>query len=403
MERVLDYKELAKILTHGGYGPKDVPWWGESNLGGWFTDEEIDAVTSIMRRSMEWTVGFDHGQEIENFEKAFAEYCDAKYAVAINSCGTGLDMAMICLELEEGDEVVCPATNFKAAHLSIIGQGGKVVFCEVDPQTHNLDPEDVERRITSKTRAIVPVHMNGLSAPMDEIIRLAEKYQHPKYGPLKVIGDAARSCGAKYKGEKVGSKGWMNVFSFHTRKLMTTLGEGGAITTNDSDLAQRLYNIRRYGGEAEWGSNYKMTSVQAAFGLVQLKRLDSMIQKRIEVASKRTEILKSVEELTLPYEPEGYMHVYYVYSLLVPPEWAGEKRDKIISMLGDKYKIVCSITSPPTYKRYEYIRRKCGDPGLAVSEMIADRLLCLPLHPLMTDKQNEFVCAALIETINRIK
>jgi perosamine synthetase len=394
---------IAEILARGRPGPRDVPWWGEPNLGSWYTEEEVEAAVRAIRESMDWTVGFGpNPKEIEEFENAFAEYCGVEYAIATNSCGTGLGMAIRCLDLEPGDEVISPAINYKAAHLSIIDQGGKVVFCDIDPKTLNLDPNDLERRITNRTRAILPVHMNGLSAPMDEIIEIAERNPHPKYGPLKVIGDAARSCGATYKGAKVGQKGWLTVFSFHTKKLMTTLGEGGAITTDDPLVAKRLRDMRQFGGEDGWGSNYKMTKVQAAVGLVQLKRLDSMNRKRIEVAKKRTGILKTYEQLTLPYEPEGYKHIYYVYCILVPPEWAGEKRDTIISILGDKYNIVCSVSNPPTYKRWEYIRRMCGDPGLPISEMIGSRLLCLPLYPLMTDQQNEFICAALVDTMNKI-
>ncbi len=145
-----------------------------------------------------------------------------------------------------------------------------------------------------------------------------------------------------------------------------------------------------------------MTKVQAAVALVQLRRLDSMNRKRIEAARKRTKMLKDREELTLPYEPEGFQHVYYTYSVLVQPEWAGQKRDQIISLMKDKYGIVCSVSNPPTYKRWRYIRRKCGDPGLPISDMIGGRLLCLPLHPSMTDPQNEFICAAFLDTIDRV-
>ncbi len=251
----MDDERIAKILALGKPEPKHVPWWGEPNLGSLYTELEIEAVVRAIRESMDWTVGFGpNPKEIQEFENAFAEYCDARYAVATNSCGTALDMAIMCLDLEPGDEVISPAINYKAAHLAILGWGGKVVFCDIDPRTLNLDPNDLERRITSRTRAILPVHMNGLSAPMDEIIEIAERNPHPKYGPPKVISDAARSCGALYKGKKVGHKGWLTVFSFHTQKLMTTLGEGGAITTNDSSLAKRLRDIRQLEGKMAGGA-----------------------------------------------------------------------------------------------------------------------------------------------------
>jgi dTDP-4-amino-4,6-dideoxygalactose transaminase len=381
-----------------------VLWWGEPNLGGWYTEAEIEAAVRAIRESNDWAVGFGPNPKvIEEFENAFAEYCGAKYAIAINSCGTGLDMAMRCLDLEPGDEVISPAINYKAAHLAIIGQGGKVVFCDVDPKTLNLDPEDVERRITPRTRAIFPVHMNGLPAPIDELLDIAERHPHPKHGPLKVISDAARSCGATYKGEKIGSKGWMTVFSFHTQKLMTTLGEGGAITTNDPIVAKRLRDIRQFGGEDGWGSNYKMTKVQAAVGLVQLRRLDEMNRRRREAAHRRTKLLSGTPELILPYEPPDCEHVYYVYSILVQPEWAGEKRDKIISIMREKFGIACSISNPPTYLRWSYISRNCEFTKLEVSEDIGRRLFCPPLHPLLTEEQELYICASLLETIDMIK
>ena len=266
----------------------DPPLRGEPYLGGYYTEEEIDAVVRTMRESMDWHVGFGFmTQEILDFEEAFADFCGTEFAISINGAGTGLDMAMMALDLEPGDEVVVPAINFKAAPLSIVGQGGQVVWCEVDPRTLQADPSDVESRITPRTRAIYPVHMNGLSAPMDDLLDIADRNPHPVHGPLRVIGDAARACGGKYRGTRIGKKGWMTVFSFHTQKLMTTLGEGGAVTTDDPELARRLRGFRQFGGETgEWGTNYKITKVQAAVGLVQVRRLDEMLAKRRRIAHK---------------------------------------------------------------------------------------------------------------------
>lgn len=401
---MLDSQTRKDILSRGKPEPKDVIWWGEPNLGAWYTEAEVDAAVRAIRESNDWAVGFGPNPKvIEEFENAFAEYCGTKYAIAINSCGTGCDMAMMCLDLEPGDEVICPAINFKAAHLAIIGQGGKVVFCDIDPKTLNLDPEDVEKRITSRTRAIFPVHMNGLAAPIDELLDIAERYPHPKHGPLKIIGDAARSCGATYKGTKVGSKAWMTTFSFHTQKLMTTLGEGGMITTNDPIVANRLRDIRQFGGEDGWGSNYKMTKVQAAVGLVQLKRLDEMNHRRREAAHRRSKLLSGIPELVLPYEPPDCEHLYYVYSILVQPDWAGEKRDKIISIMSEKFGIACSVSNPPTYLRWPYIANHCEVTRLEVSEDIGKRLFCPPLHPLLNDDQELYICASLLEAIDLIK
>jgi len=403
---VLDIQQRKDILSRGKPEPKGVPWWGESNLGAWYTEAEVEAIVRTVRESMDWTVGFGvrgRVKEVEEFENAFAEYCGTKYAVATNAGGTGIDISIMCLDLEPGDEVICPAINYKSAHLAIIKEGGKVVFCEIDPNTLNVDLEDVEKRITPRTRAIFPVHMNGLSAPMNELLDVAERYPHPEFGPLKVIGDAARACGAAYMGTKVGLKGWINIFSFQTQKHMTTLGEGGMITTDDPKVSARARDIRQFGGEEGWGSNYKMNKIQAVVGLVQLNRLDEMNNRRRQAAQRRSGLLKDVHELTLPYEPPNYEHVYYVYTILVPPDWAGEKRDRIIQILSNEFGIVCSVTNPPTYQRWSYVAANCGTPELKISEEVGQRIFCPPLHPLLNEEQELYICASLLETLDMVK
>ncbi len=401
---MLSDQKIKEILSKGKPEPKDIPWYGEPNLGGWYTQAEIDAVVESLKESMDWTVGFGpNSKTIEDFENAFAKYCGAKYAVATNSCGTAIDMALMCLDLEKGDEIICPAINYKASHLSILQAGGKVIFCDIDPKTLNLDPEDVEKKITPKTRAIFPVHMNGLPSPMDELLEIAKNNPHTKYGPLKIIGDAARCCGGSYKGKKVGSDAWITVFSFHTQKLMTTLGEGGMVTTDDEIVYERLKKLRQFGGEDGWGSNYKMTKIQAAVGLIQLKRLDEMNQRRRQAAKRRSQLLEGIEDLTLPFEPEGYEHLYYVYSILVSSKLAGQKRDRIISIMNERFGITCSVTNPPTYKRWSYIAKNCGTPNLKISDEVGDRLICPPLHPLLNEEQELYICAALLETIDLVK
>ena len=202
--------------------------WGRGNRSG-----------GLQRSARQWISRLDSvspAPAIVAFEKAFAEYVGTKHAVAINSAGPGLDMVMRYLNLQPGDEVIVPAINFMAAPLAVVGAGGQVVWGEIDPRTFQLDPEDVEKRITPRTRAIFPVHMNGLSAPMDELIEVGNRHTHDKHGPIPVIGDGARACGGGYKGTKIGKKGILNVFSFHTMKNMVTLGEGGMITTDDDDI-----------------------------------------------------------------------------------------------------------------------------------------------------------------------
>jgi dTDP-4-amino-4,6-dideoxygalactose transaminase len=402
---MLDATLRKEILAKGKPEPSNVPWWGEVNFGGWYTEAEIEAAVQAIRESMHWSVGFGgpNPKTITDFEQAFAEYCGAQYAIAITNCGVGLDMAFIALDLKPGDEVICPAINYKATQLIVPHRGGKVVFCDIDPKTLNCDPADVERRITPRTRAICPVHQTGLAAPIDELLEIAERHPHPKHGPLKIIGDAARSCGASFQGTKVGASEWVTAFSFHAQKLMTTLGEGGAVTTNDPKLAQQMRDMTHYGGEQGWGMNNRMNKVQAAVGLVQLKRLDDMNERRRQAAYRRNTLLAGIPEIVLPYEPPGYRHLYYVYPLLVQPAWQGEKRDRLLTILEKQYGIVCSITNKPTYLRWPYIAATCGVPSLPVSEEIAQRLFCPPLHPLFTEEQELYVCASLLEAIDSVK
>jgi perosamine synthetase len=377
---------------------------GEPHIGGYYGEEEIEVVVRTIRDSMDPNEGFGFiCEEIEQFERRFGDYCNAAHCVSINGAGTGLDMAMMCLDLQPGDEVIVPAINFPGAALSVIGQRGQVVWCEVDPRTFQADPEDVERRITPRTRAIYPVHMNGMAAPIDDYLEIAERHPHPQHGPLKVIGDAARSCGAGYKGEKIGGRAWMTIFSFHTMKLMTTLGEGGAVTTNDPEAVDRLRAIRQFGGGKQWGTNYTMTKVQAAVGLVQLARLDTMLEERRRVAYERNELLADVEELTLPYEPPDCWHTYYLYTCLVPEDWAGEKRDRIIALMAQDYSVGCVVANPPCYQSNPFLARMTEGQRLPLSEQLGARLLCISLHPKMTTQDNEYICAALEATIERVR
>jgi len=167
----VDKTQRKEILERGW---PSVKWEGEPMLGGWYTEEEIEAVVRTIRESMDWTVGFGFFcEEIVEFERKFAEYCGAAEAISITSAGAGLDMAMMALDLEPGDEVICPAINFWAGHYAIIGQGGNLVLCEVDPRTFCADPADVENLITPRTRAIFVTHMNGLAADMDALLEVA--------------------------------------------------------------------------------------------------------------------------------------------------------------------------------------------------------------------------------------
>lgn len=398
---MMNAAERKEILKRGGLS---IAWQGEPHMGSDYGQREIDAVVKCMKDSMAYNEGFGfETEEIKDFEAAIAEYFGTKYALTINGAGTGLDMAMMCLDLEPDDEVIVPALNFPGDGLAPLGQGGKLILCECDPRTFEADPADVEKRITSNTRALMPVHMNGLSAPMDELLEVAGRHQHHKHGEIKVIGDAARAVGGGYKDGKIGEKGWMTVFSFHTMKNMTTLGEGGAITTNDDEAYKRLRSIRQFGGELHgWGTNYKMTRVQAAVGLVALSRLDEFIEGRRAVAAARDEMLAGIPHLTLPYEPADCTHSYYLYTLLVPEDWAGEKRNKLMELLREDYGVNTVVANPPLKAVPGLLHESTKDQQIPVSEELGERLFCATIHPKMSAEDNEYICAALWDAIEKM-
>jgi len=379
-------------------------WEAEPLLGGIYGEEELAAVTEAIQSSMDFRNGFGFSAEpIIAFEKAMAEYVGVAEAITVNSCGPGLDIVMRSLNMQPGDEVIVPSINYDAAPLSVLGAGGTVVWAESRPSDYMLDPAEVERKITPRTRAIFPVHIHGLSAPMDDYLAIAERHPHPVYGPAKVIGDAARAVGGDYHGTKVGKKGWASVYSFHTMKNMTTLGEGGMIVTDDLELAKYARGVRMYGRFTDaWGTSNVMTKIQAAVGLVQLKKLDSFIAGRRRVAFERNQLLSGVPELGLPSDPECREHTFYLYPLTMNSDWAGEKRDKIIEMMRDRFSIVCWVANPPIYTVNSYVARKCGCTT-PLSEEYAKHILCVPIHPAMTTDENRHIAAALLRCIEELR
>ncbi|MBR4223079.1 MAG: DegT/DnrJ/EryC1/StrS family aminotransferase [Victivallales bacterium] len=380
-----------------------ISWPSEPRLGSIYGQEELDAVEQSMRDSMDVVKGFGFSAPpIPDFEAAFAKYTGTKFATAVNSCGPGIDIVMRYLKLQPGDEVIVPSINYSAAPLAVLGAGGTVIWGESDPETFMLDPKDVEKKITPRTRAIFPVHIHGCSAPMDEYIEIANRHPHPVYGPPKVIGDAARACGGDYNGTKIGKRGWATIYSFHTQKNMTTLGEGGMIVTDDEDLNTYAHSVRMYGGGVNaWGTSNVMTKVQAAVGLVQLAKLDSFIAGRRRVAYARNRMLEGVEGITLPYNPPNAESSFYMYPIKLKSEWAGEKRDYIIATLRDKYNVGAVVANNPAYMGRKILADHFGKTT-PLSEKLASQLICLSIHPAMSDSDNEYITAAFLSCLKEL-
>ena len=389
--------EIEKALET----PTDIKWAGEPLLGSIYGEEEIEACVAAIRDSMDITKGFGFSaQPIKDFEAEFAQYVGTKYAAAVNSCGPGLDLVMRYLHLQPGDEVIVPCINYVAAPLSVIGAGGTIVWAEVRESDLLLDPADVERKITPRTRAIYPVHIHGMSAPMDEYIAIAERHPHPVYGPPKVIGDAARAAGGEYKGTKIGKMGWATVFSFQTMKNMTTLGEGGMITTDDPDLNEYLHDVRMYGTWiGDWGTSNVMTKPQAAVGRVQLKKLDSFIAMRRRIAKARNEMLAGTPGVIISEDVECKEHSFYLYPVMLIPELGGEPRDRIMKRMREELGVATFIANPPVYDVHPVIK-KVTTKRTPLAEAYAKRNICLPIQPAMSDHDNKYIAAAFIKCVN---
>jgi len=377
---------------------------GETPMGSVYGEKEVDAVMSTLHASMEPHVGFRAKDETEKLEKGFSKLCGTEHAVALNGAGTALDLVIRALDIQDGDEIVSCATNFAGTHLAIIGNGAKLVLAEPDPTTLNLDPNDLARRLTPRTRAVLVTYMNGLAADMTsihQVINSSDLY-NDKTRP-KVIVDAARSLGTTYNGKHVGPEGWVTVFSLQSKKMLTTLGEGGVVVTGDNELDKTLRDNRSFGWGQAWGSNFKMTKLQAAIGLPQLDRLATLTRLRRELAEQRNRALSQFPEITIQGDTEYSQNSYYLYTMILPENLAGSKRDELMRILRDDYGVGSVVANPPTYQSNALIRIHTRGQSLPVAEELGSRILCLPIHPDMNDETNRYVINSFIEAYGKTK
>ncbi|MGW2917703.1 aminotransferase class I/II-fold pyridoxal phosphate-dependent enzyme [Streptomyces angustmyceticus] len=373
-------------------------WPVEPAQGGWYTPAEHAALAAAADESADWRTGWKPTAATVTFEEAFAGFCGSRYAVACNSGGSALDMVLDALALRPGEEVISCAINFVGPHLAVIRHGGQLVLAEPDATTLNLDAQDLARHFSARTRAILITHWNGAVADLAPYLEVAAWHPHPVHGPPVVIVDAARACGGRDSaGVRVGAGGqaWATVFSFESKKLMTTLGQGGIVTTSDPVLADRLRRARGYGGLEEWGTNRLMTKAQAKVGLIQLARLDAMNDARVETAHTRTAALADVAELTMPPPLSGKRHLYYRHNLLVPESWGASGRDALMDTLANEYRVGSIISDPPTYRSHRLIADHTHDQRCPRADALADRLLCPILHPQLSEEEQTTINTAI--------
>ena len=346
--------------------------------------EEEKAVIEVLRSGK-----LSQGEKVAEFEEAFAKYCGTKYAIATDNGTSALITALSAAGIGSGDEVITTPFTFFATANAIIFTGAKPVFIDINPETYNIDPTKIEGSITSRTKAILPVHLYGLMADMPTINSIAKNYG------LVVIEDAAQAHGADINGKKAGGWGLAGTFSFYPTKNMTT-GEGGMITTNDKKLADKARIFRNQGMEKRYyhdiiGYNFRMTNIAAAIGIEQLKKLEGFTKKRIQNANYLTKKLTTMNslpirqagELITPHVPTGYRHVFHQFTIRT------RNRDKLIQKL-DKSGIGQGIYYPvPLHEQKAF--RFLNKTDAPISEKIANEVLSLPIHPDLSLKDLELI------------
>jgi dTDP-4-amino-4,6-dideoxygalactose transaminase len=348
-------------------------------------EEEVKAVVKVLRSGV-LTTGLGAGPTVTEFEKAYAGFVKAKHAVAMNM-GTGaLHSALAAAGVERGDEVILPSFTFVATAETVVMIGAKPIFVDIDPETYNISLSDVEKAITEKTKAIMPVDLYGMPADVQHIREIADKHG------LLIIEDAAQAHGATCNGKPAGAFADAACWSFYASKNMTT-GEGGMLTTNNDEIAEKARLIRTHGEKKKYtsimlGHNYHMTEIQAAIGLVQLKKLPGFVAKRRRNAGRLSEKLRKVKSLQLPAEPKGYKHSWYLYTVRLKNA-KENRRNKIIERLREQGVASEAYYATPIHLMPYY--RKFGKHRLPETEKAAKQVFSLPVHPGVTPKKIDFI------------
>ncbi|HEY6402143.1 MAG TPA: DegT/DnrJ/EryC1/StrS family aminotransferase [Blastocatellia bacterium] len=363
--------------------------------------EELERAREVLESG--WLT---QGPRVAEFERMVADYTGASHAVACSSCTTALHMAMLVLGIGPGDEVIAPSLSFIATANAVRYVRATPVFAEVDPRTYNLDPTDAERRISSRTKAIIVVHQSGLPADIDAFIDIGRRRG------VKIIEDAACAIGSRYKDKPVGAHTEMVCFSFHPRKVICT-GDGGMVTTNNPAYAEQLRLLRHHGMSASdmarhnaskviieeysiLGYNYRLTDLQAAVGIEQMKRLDDLVRRRVELATRYNRLLADCDWLQTPYVPAYADSCFQSYSITLKDD-CPINRDSLWQSLLDAgvaaKRGVMTIHREPSYTEFY------GRQNLPLTEKASDMSLLLPLFPQMTEAEQDHVVAALLNAL----
>lgn len=366
----------------------------------WINENDINVVVNILKSSFLTT-----GPKVRELEEKIADYVGAKYAVAFSNGTAALHAACFTAGIREGDEVITTPLTFAASANCVLYQGGKPVFADIDPKTYNIDVNDIERKITDKTKAIIPVDFTGQAVDLDTIMEIAEKYN------LIVIEDAAHALGTEYKKKRVGSIADMTEFSFHPVKHITT-GEGGIITTNNEDFYNKLSLFRTHGitrdinllvnkeqgpwyyEQLELGYNYRITDIQCALGISQMDRIDDFILRRRELVARYNELLSDIDGVIIPYQESFSNSSWHLYVIQIELEKFRCSRKEIFQALQSE-NIGVNVHYIPVYY-HPYYMKKGYKKGLCPKvENLYDRIITLPLFPKMKEKDLKDVVKAV--------
>lgn len=335
------------------------------------------------------------GELVKKFEEKFAEYIGVKYAVACANGTCALHMIWRAYGIGEGDEVITPSLTFISTATSCYFAGAKPVFAEIKTDTFNIDPEDIKKKITSKTKAVIAVHYGGQPADMDEIRNICGKHN------LILVEDSAEAHGARYRGKKAGSLGDVSIFSFTSTKIITT-GEGGLILTNDKNIYEKLKLLRNHGQVMPYkhdilGYNYRFSDLQASVGIEQLKKLDNIFKKKNENAAYLTAKLKTIKGIRTPVIASDRTHPFMIYSVLLDKNLAS-KRDLILKYLQDN-KIQARAYFPPAHLQKVFKKEGYKEGGLSTTENIWKRIISLPFGVRITKEDMDYMAEILINAI----
>ncbi|MBO3762741.1 MAG: DegT/DnrJ/EryC1/StrS family aminotransferase [Thermoproteota archaeon] len=396
-------KDLSKLAFFGGKPASEQPIRPRPIID----EEEIKAVEEVLRSRNLSSLA---GDKTKKFEEEFAKYIGTKFAIATSNGTTALHTALASAGVKAGDEVIVPPFTFVATATSVLHQDAIPVFADIDKETFTITPEDIKRKITQKTKAIIVVHLFGHPAEMDEIMEIAKEKN------LIVIEDCAQAIGAEYKGKKVGSIGHISAFSFYATKNMMT-GEGGMVLTNDEKIANKARLIRHHGQASTYhyeilGYNYRITEMQAAIGLVQLRKLETFNNIRRKHAKIYYDELKGIKGLELPVEKLYAKHVFHLYTIKLTEE-TKVSRDEFVKYLRAE-NVPAGVFYPTSlhleplfqnlYERgkgldfYKNISYKVGD--FPVSEDISRRVFSLYTDPILTDNEIITISSAVKKVIS---